>query len=522
MTKEYVSAFINDIEQKKHNDKIRAELLSRLKSQEWRLNNLYSIKDKSGAKVRFKPNWAQQELFDGLHTRNLILKARQLGFTTAICIYMLDSVLFKSYQSAGIIAHCRDDAHAIFDGKIKFAWDNLPDRLKDEIGVSTDRSGELKFGNGSIIKVGTSLRSGTFNLLHITEFGKICARFPDKAQEIVTGSLNTVPVDGRIFIESTAEGRGGYYYDMCEEARKLQDIGRPLSQLDYKFFFFPWHRHPDYVLKEYLEIPKEQSDYFDKLKQTKDIDISTYQRTWYCKTRSTQKEEMFSEYPSTPDEAFLSANMGKVFGSYITKLRQQKRICPVEHDRELPVCVSFDLGRADATSIWFFQVYGTQYRFIDYYENTQRSMLFYMDLLKKYGVEKKYRYSNYYFPHDIRVTDYSQEDSRVEILRKYGISPIVIGRTLLEEQIDTARNALEKCLFDESNCAEGIKHLDNYHYEWDEKYACFSDRPCHDASSHGASAFMTACIGLKKYGDSYDEWSDDMILQRNAQARRRL
>jgi len=499
----------------------RKEFLDRMTSQQWRLNHLYCIKDKDGNKVRMKMNWAQQELLEGIHSRNLILKARQLGFTTAICIYMLDSVLFKCYQSAGIIAHNRDDAHAIFDNKVKFAWDNLPEDLKKTIGVSTDRSGELRFGNGSLIKVGTSLRSGTYNLLHITEFGKICARTPDKAQEIVTGSLNTVPTNGRIFIESTAEGRGGYFYDLCEKSRKDKEAGKALTELDYKFFFFPWWKHPDYSLDDEVLITANQKDYFEKLYKDSKISLDYAQKAWYAKTEAIQKENMLSEYPSTPDEAFLSANEGKVFGRYMTSLRLKKRISAIEHDKELPVCVSFDLGRNDATCIWFFQVYGNQYRFIDYYENTQRSMLFYVDLLERYRREKGYKYSMYYMPHDIKVTDYSQEDSRLELLRKAGITATVIPRTSLEEQIDIARTTMEHCLFDESMCEDGIKHLDTYHYEWDDKYACYSDRPCHDKSSHAASAFMTACIGVRKYGDSYDEWSDEEIRAKNAEFRRR-
>ena len=52
-----------------------------LADREWRLNNLYYIKDKQGAKILFKPNWAQQQLLKP-HYLNIILKARQLGVTT--------------------------------------------------------------------------------------------------------------------------------------------------------------------------------------------------------------------------------------------------------------------------------------------------------------------------------------------------------------------------------------------------------------------------------------------------------
>ena len=99
-------------------------------SRPWRLSNLYSIIDKDGRKVPFRPNWAQEALLDDLHNQNLILKARQLGFTTFIQIFMLDACLFNSNIRAGTIAHRLDDAKVIFRDKIRFPYDNLPDSIK--------------------------------------------------------------------------------------------------------------------------------------------------------------------------------------------------------------------------------------------------------------------------------------------------------------------------------------------------------------------------------------------------------
>ena len=69
----------------------------------WRLNHLYWIEDKEGRMVRFRPNWAQEELFHGLWFRNTILKVRQLGISTFCAIYMLDLCLFGRNQHCGII-----------------------------------------------------------------------------------------------------------------------------------------------------------------------------------------------------------------------------------------------------------------------------------------------------------------------------------------------------------------------------------------------------------------------------------
>ena len=106
------------------------ELVEKLLSdQYWRLNHLYSIVDKRGRQITFEMNWAQKELFENMHYCNLVLKARQLGISTFICILFLDQCLFGKNVSAGIIAHTMEDGQHLFN-RIKFAYDNLPDDIK--------------------------------------------------------------------------------------------------------------------------------------------------------------------------------------------------------------------------------------------------------------------------------------------------------------------------------------------------------------------------------------------------------
>jgi hypothetical protein len=78
---------------------------TQLANRRWRLNNLYHIIDKDGRRIPFRLNWAQEALLDGLHHQNVILKARQLGFTTFIQLFMLDACLFNSNIRTGTIAH---------------------------------------------------------------------------------------------------------------------------------------------------------------------------------------------------------------------------------------------------------------------------------------------------------------------------------------------------------------------------------------------------------------------------------
>lgn len=63
------------------------EAIRKFNDPKWRINNLYYIIDKQGKKVKFKLNWAQEELYQNMWYCNVILKARQLGISTLVCLY---------------------------------------------------------------------------------------------------------------------------------------------------------------------------------------------------------------------------------------------------------------------------------------------------------------------------------------------------------------------------------------------------------------------------------------------------
>lgn len=206
----------------------KEELARCLADPEWRLFSgaLYKIMIKGDdgeveAVILFKPNRAQRRFVTRLWHRNIILKARQLGFTTLVSILWLDHALFNANQRCGIIAQDRDAAKVIFRDKVKFAYQNLPPEVRDRFPLEADNADELLFAhNNSSVRVATSMRSGTIHRLHISEFGKICAKYPEKAAEVVTGSIPSVPTNGILVIESTAEGREGEFYELVQRAEE--------------------------------------------------------------------------------------------------------------------------------------------------------------------------------------------------------------------------------------------------------------------------------------------------------------
>src|SRR5690606_39299100 len=104
------------------------------------------------------------------------------------------------------------------------------------------------FDNGSSIQVSTGYHSDTLQRLHVSEFGKICRKYPDKAQEIVTGAFEAVGLGNQVTLESTAEGREGYFFDYTQIARRLQASRKSLTLMDWQFHFLPWHQEQAYRL----------------------------------------------------------------------------------------------------------------------------------------------------------------------------------------------------------------------------------------------------------------------------------
>lgn len=462
----------------------------------WRLNNLYTIKDKGGNAIPFRTNWAQEKFCEDMWYLNLILKARQMGFTTFIQLFMLDACLFNSNTGAGVIAHNRDDAEAFFSDKIKFAYDHLSEGLRSRIPATQDSAKSLEFANHSRIRVGTSLRSGTFQYLHVSEFGKVCAKYPDKAKEIVTGAFNTVEAGQFIFVESTAEGNTGAFHDMCDKAQKDAKEGRAQTKLDFRFHFYAWWQDPSYRLDDEdtaaTLVTADDQKYFASVEAKMGVTISVNQRAWYVKKRQTQQSGMKREYPSTPEEAFEASVEGAYFVTEMAKVREQGRICKIPV-LSAPVDVFWDLGVGDAMSLTFRQTVGMEVRIIDYYENSGEGFEHYAKVLN----DKGYIYGRHYFPHD---GDHRSLGAVAKTKREWaieaGIKPVEIVPRIPTEAagIAASRAYLPQCWFDEERCQRLIQCLDSYRKDWDDKLGVWKDTARHDEFSHGYKSFETAAV----------------------------
>lgn len=491
-----------------------AEDLARcLKDPMWRICSgaLYQIMLKSdkgeGSVVPFIPNKAQRRLIGRLWHRNIILKARQLGFTTLIAILWLDHALFTKDQRCGIIAQDREAAEIIFRDKVKLAYDRLPEALREAMPLARDSATELLFAhNNSSVRVATSMRSGTLHRLHVSEFGKICAKFPEKAREVVNGSLPAVPLDGIAIIESTAEGRDGAFYTMTQRSKGQADAGAKLTPRDYRFHFFPWWGEEAYRIDSGdVALTAKDHEYFDGIEAKEGCTIDLAQRRWYVATRDADfggdAESMWQEYPSTPEEAFQVSTEGTYYAAQITAARKAGRITNVPYVDGVPVNTFWDIGNSDGTAIWLHQKVGQDHRFFRFIEGWGEPYDYFAKELQKLGCV----WGTHFLPHDAAhkrqqghaITSPESELKKLSIGGKWAIVPVIDDLTA---GINLVRKYFAQAWFDRDGTKEGVAHLESYRKTWNERMSCWSDTPRKDIHTEGADSFRQWAQSFEKLG----------------------
>lgn len=297
------------------------------------IENYVKIRDKSGQIIDFKLNKPQQKLYDiikkqkeeGKPVRVIILKARQMGFST-----LTESILFKETATkfninTGIIAHKEEATTNLFNMS-KRIYDNLPDSMKPAKKASNAK--ELIFDNQegtglkSKIKCMTAGadgvgRSDTFNNLHISEL----AFWGNSAKETMLGLMQSVPnlPNTMVIIESTANGYE-YFKEQWDMAAKGESAFIPL--------FVGWQDLEEYQM-EYtgFELTQEEKD----LKDT--YNLTNEQIAWrrWCIANNCGGDisQFKQEYPMNPHEAFLLSG-SSVFDKEKLMLRLEQISEPIK------------------------------------------------------------------------------------------------------------------------------------------------------------------------------------------------
>ena len=113
----------------------------------WRLNNLYSIRTRGGSIIKFRPRPQQRQIIDLIYQqgckRVIILKARQLGFSTLLGVVCADRLCFGLGQQISLIDQTIEDARQKLRDIVLVAYDSLDPGLKRELPITRSNTGEL-------------------------------------------------------------------------------------------------------------------------------------------------------------------------------------------------------------------------------------------------------------------------------------------------------------------------------------------------------------------------------------------
>lgn len=277
---------------------------SPLLSRDWRLQHCYSVVDKSGHRVKFKPNNIQNMLSKKTAKRRRILKSRQVGISTYELIKLLDYVLWSKNKTACIIAHEQDAIEKLFR-IVRRAYEFMDPAIKPELYKGGGSKYEMFFPKiNSRIYCDLESRGDTIHALHISEKAFI------KEINRVKATVECVPMDGFVTEETTPNGMNHFYDDWMDPTSNYQNV------------FFPWYLHEEYLIEAHdLTQKMLTSDELHLIKYAKDnfdTVISLAQIAFRRFKQSELKGLFKQEYPEDDASCFLTSG-GNPFDLEILK-----------------------------------------------------------------------------------------------------------------------------------------------------------------------------------------------------------
>lgn len=479
-------------------------------SQFWRLNNLYKIVDKQSKVVTFvmKPEQADLYVAHLKHPRHVICKSRQLGFSTLIQILFLDYAVFNSNENIFIIAQDKDAASAIMETKIKFAYNNLPNELKAVRKVIKSNSDEFLFNNNSKITVTVSARSATATRIHSSEMAKSYIKDPEKTHEFWTGTLPALIPGGTCFIESTAEGSSGDFY----EAYMNKSMDNPQDPNTFMRHFYSWWRSPEFT-SDVAPTGGFDSDlrkYFMELDEKYGIKLNERQKNWYAAMSKLLQFKMKQEYPTIDKEAFEQTNESQVWGRPLAIMKANGRVKKTPYLRNYPAICAFDIGHNDLAACWAAQYVEDEWRIFGYLEIRKGDIAWF---LEKFSL-KGWHFRTIYMPHDAANGSFKDGDRSLaaEVSNwGYNVQIVPKAKDKLQEIYLTGKFLMD-CRFNsdpESGVPDGIKRLENYRKRKSTDGGYLMD-PNHDSNGNCDAADAFRYLAVMSEMAKEDLYEEDM------------
>lgn len=203
------------------------------------------------------------------HRNTITLKARQIGFSTLVAAFALWCAMGGGDRQIYLLSRRQEDSISLLN-KAKFAFKSMPLWARERAPGVIDRTQlRMTFENESFIQsspaAGDPITGETAFLVVVDEW----AKFPD--QEAAWASIEPVAdIGGRVVGLSTAKGEGSFFHRMW--------VGATTQSNNFHPIFHPWWAVP------------ERDD------------------AWYQdKKENLEPWQLFQEYPSNPEEAFIGS-----------------------------------------------------------------------------------------------------------------------------------------------------------------------------------------------------------------------
>ncbi len=269
------------------------------------------IRTKEGTIVPFRFNPAQRVLsrvVEEQHrahgrVRVIILKARQMGLSTYVGGRLYFRVSQSQAKKAIVVTHHADSTRALFDMTRRFHTE-CPEALRPSTRYSSRK--ELEFDvldSGYVVATAGGEAVGRAQTISHAHLSEVAFWPASAAQDNFNAVMQAIPdrPDTEVYIESTANGVSGIFYEMWQGAVR-GDNG-------FAAVFLPWFIDPTYraAVSEPLERTPDEERLVALAEREWSVNIDDEQLMFRRRKIAQHGLELFQqEYPATADEAFLT------------------------------------------------------------------------------------------------------------------------------------------------------------------------------------------------------------------------
>ena len=219
---------------------------------------------------------------------------------------------------------------------------------------------------------------------------------------------------------------------------------------------------------------------------------------WFPETLRAEMEQLKARDYRAYENVWLgecrTLAEGAILGKELDKAETDGRIGSFAYDPNHPVFVAFDIGVADPTCVWYGQKIGGRWRFIDYDQGTDDGLPYWARLWKA----KPYDIRGYFCPHDGKQREWGTGLTPKMQAANFGIMFEDVPSLSVDDRIYSARAFVANCEFDREKCAEGLRGIRSWKWDFNARLNERKNKPLHDWASHPGDAFSYFAISVEE------------------------